>query len=223
MTQKPHILVVDDDERLRSLITQYLSENGFFVTAAKHAGEARQVLARFAVDAMVLDVMMPGETGLEFLGSLDVGQRPPTLMLSARGEPDQRIEGLEMGAQDYLPKPFEPKELVLRLRTILGRMETVSQVRFGEYEFLPGALQLKKNGEAVHLTGGEAQMLKALADQCGSPISREALAQSLALSSTDRSIDVQITRLRKKIETNPGKPVYIQTVRGKGYMLAAVK
>lgn len=223
MSEKLHILVVDDDDRLRGLMAQYLGEQGFYVTPVGDAKQARAMLSRFAVDAMVLDVMMPGENGLAFLASLPAVARPPTLFLSAQGEAEQRISGLEAGAEDYLAKPFEPKELVLRLRTILRRHSTSQRVRFGAYEFSLSSQQLQHAGVPVHLTGGEVQLLKILAAHVGRPVSREMLAKVLAGEISDRGIDVQVTRLRKKIEVNPAKPVYIQTVRGVGYLLAAIR
>lgn len=218
MADKPHILVVDDDDRLRALIEEYLSSQDFYVTAAADAAAARQMLARFQFDALVLDVMMPRESGLALLSSLNA-PRPPVLFLSARGEAEARIAGLEAGAEDYLAKPFEPRELVLRLRSLLRRAALAGPVRFGEYLFDTASMQLRQSGAPVSLTGGEAQLLKALAATPGQAVSREKLAQ--LLGGEARSVDVQITRLRKKIEANPAKPVYIQTLRGAGYLLAA--
>lgn len=220
-TPKPHILVVDDDDRLRGLMHEYLSQQGFYVTPCTGAAEARKVLERFTPDAMVLDVMMPGESGLEFLSGMEASQKPPTLFLSAQSQPHQRIDGLEAGAEDYLTKPFEPKELVLRLKTILRRRGISQRLRFGDYVFDLSSQQLECRGEALHLTSSEQQLLKTLAQQAGQPVSREKLGQALSLAASDRGIDVQVTRLRKKLEANPAKPVYIQTVRGVGYLLAA--
>ncbi len=219
---KPHILIVDDDDRLRILLRKFLNEQGFMVSVAANADEARAQLGWFAFDLIILDVMMPGETGLEFLSYL---RKTPTavLMLSAMGEADDRIKGLEGGAEDYLTKPFEPKELVLRLRTILKRrankpIQTLL-VGFGEFVFDANTSQLKKAGEQVALTSGEAAILKLLAKELGAPVSREQLAAVLPGSAGERSIDVQITRLRKKIEESEGRPVHLQTVRGAGYVL----
>lgn len=219
---KPHILVVDDDDRLRSLLSKYLSEQGFLVTAAESAAEARQKMAAFIFDLLILDVMMPNETGLEFLASMK-DKHVPTLMLSAMGEAEDRISGLELGAEDYLTKPFEPKELVLRLRAILRRVsaqEEKSQiVQFGTFRFDLKNSQLKRGDELVHLTSNEAFMLKILAQQAGNPVSREELAKLMPSSGSERSIDVQMLRLRKKIEENDSKPLYLQTIRGAGYVL----
>jgi two-component system phosphate regulon response regulator OmpR len=223
---KPHILVIDDDDRLRSLLSKYLREQEFLVTSAASAEEARAKMAVFVFDLLVLDVMMPNETGFEFLAS-HKGEHIPTLMLSAMGETDDRIKGLELGAEDYLIKPFEPKELVLRIRAILRRVgaqeEKSNIVQFGEYRFDLQALQLKRGEEIVHLTSSEAQILKLLANQAGSPVSREEISAQITGGGNERSIDVQMLRLRKKIEENDSKPLHIQTVRGAGYVLYAQK
>jgi two-component system, OmpR family, phosphate regulon response regulator OmpR len=223
---KPHILVVDDDDRLRLLLSKYLSEQGFMVTAAASAAEARKKLAVFIFDLLILDVMMPEETGLELLASLR-DKKTPVLMLSAMGETEDRISGLELGAEDYLTKPFEPKELVLRIRAILRRTsahEEKSQIiQFGTFRFDLANLQLKRADEVVYLTSNEALMLKLLAQQAGTPISREELSKLMPGSGNERSIDVQMVRLRKKIEENDSKPLYIQTIRGAGYVLYAQK
>lgn len=225
-SDKPHILVVDDDDRLRLLLSKYLSEQGFMVTSAASAAEARRKMAAFIFDLLILDVMMPGETGLELLASLK-DNSTPVLMLSAMGEAEDRISGLELGAEDYLNKPFEPKELVLRIRAILRRVSAQEEkslvVQFGAFRFDLANLQLKKDNEIVYLTSNEALILKLLAQQAGTPVSREELSRLMPGSGNERSIDVQIVRLRKKIEENDSKPLYIQTVRGAGYVLYAQK
>lgn len=220
----PHILVVDDDDRLRVLLKKFLSEQGFMVTAAANSAEARRKMAWFVFDAVVLDVMMPGETGVELLQSLPEEGKGNVLMLSAMGEAEDRVRGLEVGAQDYLVKPFEPKELVLRIRTILRRTQPGKgrmRVNFGDYSFDLSRGQLKKGDEAVYLTTGEAALLRRLAEQAGKPVSREDLAVVLG-GGNERTVDVQITRLRKKIEEE-GRPLHLQTVRGAGYVLYADK
>lgn len=226
MTDKPHILVVDDDDRLRLLLSKYLSDQGFMVTAAASAAEARRKLSAFIFDLLILDVMMPGETGFELLASLK-NNNTPVLMLSAMGEVEDRINGLELGADDYLNKPFEPKELVLRISAILRRVAAQEEkslaVQFGVFRFDLANLQLKKGEEVIYLTSNEALMLKLLAQQAGTPVSREDLSKLMPGSSNERSIDVQMVRLRKKIEENDSKPLYIQTVRGAGYVLYAQK
>jgi two-component system, OmpR family, phosphate regulon response regulator OmpR len=220
--EKPHILVVDDDDRLRALLKKFLSEQGFMVSAASDAEQARRMIASFIFDLMVLDVMMPGESGLEFLSSLAPKGKLPVLMLSAMGEAEDRVSGLEIGAEDYLVKPFEPKELVLRIKTILRRSdalrEKAASVAFGQYQVDLGNGQLKRGSEIVSLTSAEAAILKLLAENAGTPVSREALSSLTPGGGSERSVDVQITRLRKKIEDSD-KPIYLQTVRGAGYVL----
>jgi len=219
---KAHILVVDDDDRLRALLKKFLREQGFMVTAAADADEARRKLAWFAFDLIVLDVMMPGESGFDLLASLTKEQRESVLMLSAMGEAEDRIKGLETGAEDYMVKPFEPKELILRIATILRRRTAQSDkakiVAFGDYRFDMSACQLKRDAENIYLTSSEVAILKLLAENTGKPVSREELSKLMG-GGNERTVDVQITRLRKKIEESEGKPVYLQTVRGSGYVL----
>ncbi|MDE3016133.1 MAG: response regulator [Pseudomonadota bacterium] len=221
---KPHILIVDDDDRLRSLLKKFLGEQGFIVTPAADSREARRKLGWFVFDLIVLDVMMPGESGLSLLESLRNVQPAPVLMLSAMGESDDRIRGFETGAEDYLAKPFEPKELVLRIRAILRRAAAqtarAKSVAFGEYRFDFVTGQLKRGQENISLTSSEAAILKRLAENAGKPIARDALSMLMSASS-ERAVDVQITRLRKKIGESAGRPVYLQTVRGAGYVLYA--
>ncbi len=223
MADMPHILVVDDDVRLRELLQQFLSEQGFFVSTARDAASAREMLSFFAVDGMVLDVMMPGESGMQLAQSLG-RTAPPTLMLTAMGEAADRVAGLEAGVSDYLVKPFEPKELVLRLRNILARERSgvAADIHFGDFRFELSSQKLFRDHEPVYLTSSEALCLKVLADYAGQPVARERLAELTnngAGKGNERSVDVQINRLRKKIEPVPGRPVYIQTVRGAGYVL----
>lgn len=223
---EPHLLVVDDDARLRGLLHRYLSDNGFRVTLAADAAEARSSLTSFAFDLIVLDVMMPGETGIELTRSLrgeTRQKRVPILLLTAMGESEDRVNGLEQGADDYLPKPFEPRELVLRIRNILDRRGTAAEaagsVRFGAFRFDLGRNELFRGGEPVHLTSAEAGLLAALAARAGEAVSREDLSQSAPFSGNIRNVDVQMTRLRRKIESDPRYPRYLQTVRGTGYAL----
>ncbi|HEU0070058.1 MAG TPA: response regulator transcription factor [Alphaproteobacteria bacterium] len=231
----PHVLVVDDDRRLRDLLQRYLSENGFRVTTAGDAALARAKLASLAFDLIVLDVMMPGESGLDLTASLRQQSRVPILLLTAMGEAEDRIRGLERGADDYLPKPFEPRELVLRIKTILTRVREPAPrptppqlLRFGDYLFAPGRDELRKGADILRLTTGEAALLRALAETPGAPVSREELSRRVngngtgndsADASATRAIDVQVTRLRRKIEPDPKEPRYLQTVRGQGYIL----
>lgn len=222
---KPHLLVVDDDSRLRALLKRFLSEQGMMVSAAADAPEAREMMKWFAFDLLVLDVMMPGESGLELLASVLKKQPVPVLMLSAMGEAQDRIKGLEIGAQDYLAKPFDPKELVLRIKTILTRAPAaaapVRTVAFGPFVFDVQSALLTRAGEPILLTTSESALLLLLARQAGKPVSRESLARNMPGAISERSVDVQVTRLRKKIEESEGKPLFIQTVRGAGYMLQA--
>jgi two-component system, OmpR family, phosphate regulon response regulator OmpR len=219
---KAHILVVDDDDRLRALLKKYLSEQGFMVTAAAETAEARRKLNCFLFDLVVLDVMMPGESGLDLLSSLKDTRQQPVLILSAMGEAEDRIKGLEIGAEDYLSKPFDPKELVLRIKTILRRSAAPKRkdITFGHFRFDLAASNLVKGKENIHLTSSELAMLRRLAERAGHPVSREELAGLVPGVSSERSVDVQITRLRRKIEDG-AKPKYLQTVRGKGYVLYA--
>jgi two-component system phosphate regulon response regulator OmpR len=223
---EPHLLVVDDDVRLRALLRRYLSDNGFRVTLAADAAEARASLTSFTFDLIVLDVMMPGETGIELTRSLrheTRQQRVPILLLTAMSEPEDRVSGLEQGADDYLAKPFEPRELVLRIRNILERRgatgQTAGSIRFGAFRFDLGRNELFRGGELVHLTSAEAWLLASLATRAGEAVSREDLSQSAPFSGNVRNIDVQMTRLRRKIEPDPRYPRYLQTVRGTGYAL----
>lgn len=227
MTQAaPHILVVDDDERLRNLLHKYLGEQGFFVSTAANTKEAEELLAVFATDAMVLDVMMPGETGVAFARRLrERASAPPVLLLTARGEVEDRIAGLEAGAADYLAKPFAPKELLLRLTNLVARAQQANEakraVRFGEYRFDLVQGRLSKNDEAIYLTSSEIDCLRILGQSAGTPVTRETMATTLGDVTNERSVDVQINRLRKKIEAVPGKPIYLQTIRHAGYVLYA--
>lgn len=222
---KPHILVVDDDDRLRRLLEKFLSEQHYLVTTVESAARARSLLENFRFDVAVLDVMMPGETGLQLLETLPEKTRPPILMLSAMGEVDDRIKGLEVGADDYLPKPFEPKELLLRIHAILRRYQKEEPQHgvlvFGDYRFDSSAGRLEKGGAVIALTSAESGMLALLAAQPGQPLARELLAGALPGTVNERSVDVHMSRLRKKIEDNDGRPHFVQTVRGKGYVLYA--
>ncbi len=219
-----HILVVDDDTRLRALLRRFLQEQDFAVSAAKDANEARFFLQQYKFDLLIVDVMMPGESGIEFLTSLRKENNVPVIMLTAMGEPGDRISGLEAGADDYLPKPFEPKELVLRIKNILKRTpqnkDTLTTLNLGLclYDAVKKELT-NKQGEIIHVTPVEQMLLNVLSQKPGQIFTREQLAQILGAGQSPRSIDVQITRLRKKIEKDSKNPRYLQTIRGKGYML----
>jgi two-component system phosphate regulon response regulator OmpR len=217
-----HILVVDDDERLRALLQRYLTQNGFRVTAAAGPQDARLLMKSMAFDLLIVDVMMPGESGLDLTRSVRAQSQVPILLLTARGEPEHRIEGLETGADDYLPKPFEPRELVLRCAALLRRATPPPpahrEVKMGDAVFDPDRGELRRKGKPVRLTSSEAALLKLFAMNAGRPFSRTDLCSRLGVS-LERSIDVQVTRLRRKIEEDPKLPLYLQTVRGIGYVL----
>jgi two-component system, OmpR family, phosphate regulon response regulator OmpR len=220
---EPHLLVVDDDARLRALLRRYLLDNGFRVTLAADASEARANLASFAFDLVVLDVMMPGESGLDLTAALRREGRVPVLLLTAMAEPEDRVNGLEQGADDYLAKPFEPRELVLRIRNILQRRPAAdaaaTEMRFGGCRFDVMRGELFRGGDVVHLTAAESGLLSALAQKAGQAVSREELSLATPFSGNARNVDVQMTRLRRKIERDPRFPRYLQTVRGTGYVL----
>ena len=222
--EAPHLLVVDDDERLRGLLRRYLADNGFRITLAADAAQARLKLKSLQYDLAIVDVMMPGENGFELTASLKAERRVPVLLLTAMAEAENRIHGLEQGAEDYLVKPFEPRELVLRIRNILARAAvdgtaTAGEARFGGFRFDLKRAELWRGDEPVHLTTAEAALLSALAGRPGTPVSREQLAEEAQFSGNVRTVDVQMTRLRRKIERDPRFPRYLQTVRGIGYVL----
>lgn len=218
----PHVLVVDDDHRIRDLLARYLVENGFRVTPAADTTAARAAMRGLSFDLVVLDWMMPGENGISFARELKATQPVPICMLTAQSEPEHRIEGLEAGVDDYVSKPFEPRELVLRLKNILGRGRQQSprgeEVKLGELMFHIGRGELKRGEESVKLTERERDLLRLFAQRPGQPIARHELGGDDQTGS-ERAIDVQINRLRRKIETDPSNPVYLQTARGKGYVL----
>jgi two-component system phosphate regulon response regulator OmpR len=220
----PHILVIDDDTRIRNLLRQFLTENGFRITVAGNADEARRQLAGLDFDLLILDVMMPGESGVELTKSLREQKDVPILMLTALSETDSRIAGLEAGADDYLPKPFDPRELILRINNILRRggpstTPKVEQLVFGPYTFQIARRELKKGGEPLKLTDREQEILAIFAARAGETIPRHELVVGEA-DVSERTIDVQINRLRRKIERDPANPVWLQTVRGVGYRLS---
>ena len=216
----PHLLVVDDDQGIRTLLGRYLRREGYMVTTAKDADEATRTLGTLAFDALVLDVMMPGEDGVSLTRRLRAGSSVPILLLTARDAPEDRIGGLEAGADDYLAKPFEPRELALRLERLLSRHPQAD--RSGPLRFGENVLDLRKGtlvraGAPVRLTGAELTLLRTLAAKPGAGISRALLAEKTG--GHDRSVDVQVTRLRRKIEDDPRTPAHLQTVRGVGYAL----
>jgi two-component system phosphate regulon response regulator OmpR len=225
----PHLLVVDDDRRIRDLLSRFLLSEGYRVTTAESAAEARAKLEGLSFDLLILDVMMPGETGFEFAKALRVSSTVPILMLTARDEKAKRIEGLSIGADDYVGKPFEPRELSLRIANILKRARPaaappVESVRFGEFVFHIARGELRRGDEIIHLTDREREMLRVLAATPGETVPRLALAGNGGLGGNagsigERAVDVQVNRLRRKIERNPANPLLVQTVRGIGYRL----
>lgn len=220
--EQPHVLVVDDDDRLRVLLHRFLSGNGLLVTTAGDAADARRKLASVEFDMIVLDRMMPGESGLDFLVDVRRTNRVPVLMLTAMGESDDRIGGLAGGADDYLVKPFEPRELLLRIHAILRRALPSTppvEIRLGSVVFDPVREALTRDGRPIRLSGVEAALLRALAREPGAVLSREDLIARTGAPGGGRAVDVQVTRLRRKIERDPHLPRYLQTVRGRGYVL----
>ena len=222
--EAPHVLVVDDDRRLRELLARYLTDQGFRVTAAASAAEARARAQSVVFDAMVLDVMMPGENGFDYARSVRETSRVPILMLTARSNPNDRVMGLEIGADDYLPKPFEPRELTLRLNNIIKRgvrprAVAAESVTFGPFAFRIDRGELRRDDELIRITDREREILTILAMAGGANVEREQLAGSGG-AAMERTVDVQINRLRRKTEVDPANPVFLQTVRGVGYRLA---
>ena len=220
----PHLLLVDDDARIRTLLSRFLSENGYRVTSAASAAEARSRAAGLVFDLMILDVMMPGESGVAFAASVRQTSDVPVIMLTALGEPDDRIRGLETGADDYVTKPFEPRELLLRIGSLLRRAAAAPSsataqdaIVFGDFSFNLARGELRRGGEIIRTTERERELLRLLGERRGGAVSREALATNG--EGSERAVDVQINRLRRKIEHDPANPVLLQTVRGSGYRL----
>ena len=226
----PHVLAVDDDDRIRRLLAQYLTKNGYMVITAEDAIMARAILKKYDFDLCVLDVMMPGEDGLSLAPHIQKSYDIPVLLLTAKTESYDRIAGFEAGADDYLAKPFEPKELLLRIKSILKRTrkdvlndnkaQAILKLHGKTYDTKKQQIY-NSNAELISLTEGEQNLLHALAQKVNIPIRREMLAAQLDMEVNDRAVDVQITRLRKKIEEDPANPTIILTLRGKGYMLKA--
>ncbi len=226
----PHLLIVDDDERIRGLLRKFLQRNGFLVSVARDAAHARSVLSGLEFDLIVMDVMMPGETGVDLTRSLRETLETPILLLTAKGETEDRIAGLEAGADDYLAKPFEPKELLLRINAILRRMpepepENIApkMLNLGTIRYDIERAELMQGDQLVRLTATEVQLMRIFSENLREPVSRTKLVEDLGRDkgqAQERAVDVQITRLRRKIEADPKQPRYLQTVRGEGYMLA---
>tara|TARA_B100001996_G_scaffold343691_1_gene298958 strand:+ start:357 stop:1061 length:705 start_codon:yes stop_codon:yes gene_type:complete len=229
---KKHILIVDDDTRICDLLEKFLSKNGYLVSAVNSAEQARQILAGLEFDLIILDVMMPRESGIELTSHLREKNKTPIILLTAKGDAEDRILGLEAGADDYLPKPFEPMELLLRIKAVLRRTgensiyrDNISQIlSFGEVSFDTERNELWNHQNLIYLTSSESKIMQIFAKSIGVPITRFDLIRALRTDGkpmNDRAIDVQITRLRRKIETNPKEPRYLKTLRGIGYMLTA--
>jgi two-component system phosphate regulon response regulator OmpR len=221
----PHLLVVDDDRRIRDLLSRFLAGEGYRVTTADNAADARAKLGGLSFDLLVLDVMMPGETGFDLARSIRTGSNVPILMLTARDAAESRIEGLALGADDYLAKPFEPRELSLRIANILKRAQPaaaapVESVRFGPFVYHLARGELRKGDDVIRLTDREREMLRILSQTPGETVSRAALAGG-GEQVSERAVDVQVNRLRRKIEQNPANPLFVQTVRGIGYRLVS--
>ena len=230
--EKKHILIVDDDTRICDLLEKFLSKNGYLVSAVHSAEQARQILAGLEFDLIILDVMMPRESGIELTSHLREKNKTPIILLTAKGDAEDRILGLEAGADDYLPKPFEPMELLLRIKAVLRRTgenliykDNINQIiSFGELSFDTERNELWDHQNLIYLTSSESKIMQIFSKSIGVPITRFDLIKALRTNGkpmNDRAIDVQITRLRRKIERNPKQPRYLQTLRGIGYMLTA--
>ena len=219
-----HILVIDDDDRLRKLLKEFLTKNNFNVCTSRNAEKAKIVLQEFCFDLIILDVMMPGKTGIEFLIEMNNNFTTPVLLLTALDQITDKIKGLKSGADDYLTKPFEPEELLLRVNNILKRTKTIIKqeikfLKFGDFHWDNLLNKLTKNGEYVHTTTLENELLTIFANNLGYYMNRIELCKSLNINFNSRNVDVGITRLRKKIENNPKNPQYILNARGKGWLL----
>ena len=216
-----HILVVDDDDGIRSLVKKYLNENKFLISTAENAEDAKKKIELIKFDLIILDIMMPGKSGLEFIQENKKKLETPIILLTAKGEPSERIEGLEIGADDYLPKPFEPKELILRIKNILNKTKKVNQKRVIEFDKIKidlNKLMILKNNKKFKINNTEKIILEKMINNPGKTFSRENIGSIINLDK-ERSIDVIITRLRKKIEVDPKNPKFLQTIRGAGYVL----
>ena len=218
---KSHILVIDDDEGIRSLLKQFLNENGYLVNTASNASEAQEKISIIKFDLLVLDIMMPGKSGLDFISENKKYLDTPVILLTAKGEPEERVEGLEIGADDYLPKPFEPKELLLRIKNIIKKStspDILASSKIGNAELNLNKMTIKLNEKVQKINSTEKKVLLKMLASPGKIFSRSEIGK-ISQISKERSIDVMITRLRKKIESNPKNPKFLQTIRGSGYVL----
>ena len=216
-----HILVVDDDDGIRNLVKQYLNQNNFLVTTAHDAEDAQNKVEIIKFDLVVLDIMMPGKSGLEFISENKTKLFTPIILLTAKGEPSERIEGLEIGADDYLPKPFEPKELILRIKNILSKSKKQKLKRIIEFETIKidlDKLYITKESKQFKINNTEKIILEKMINSPGEIITRQTIGKMIKIDK-ERSVDVIITRLRKKIEDDPKNPKFLQTIRGEGYVL----
>lgn len=221
-----HILVIDDDQRLRALLRKFLENNGFRVSDVEDTNQAKIIMKSIIFDLLVIDVMMPGQNGLDFLKEIRIKNNIPTLMLTAMSSPENRLDGLEIGADDYMTKPFEPRELLIRIQNILKRFipsikknNNNDQIKFGPFLFNYNNLNLYKNGKSVHLTTSEQKLLNCFAKASNKALSRDNINNLLGGNIETRSIDVSVVRIRRKIEEDQRYPIYLQTVRGVGWML----
>ncbi len=218
---KAHILVVDDDNGIRELVKEYLDQNNFLVSTAKDAEDAQEKISLIKFDLIILDIMMPGKSGLEFLTENKTILDTPIILLTAKGEAIDRIHGLEIGADDYLPKPFEPKELILRIRNILDKTNTtknISDIEIGNIKINLNKMLIYKKNKQIKMNNTEKKIFEKMLGYPGRVFSRESIGRLIKIDK-ERSVDVIITRLRKKIEDNPKNPKYLQTIRGEGYVL----
>ena len=216
-----HILVVDDDDGIRNLVKQYLNQNNFLVTTAHDAEDAQNKVEIIKFDLVVLDIMMPGKSGLDFISENKTKLFTPIILLTAKGEPSERIEGLEIGADDYLPKPFEPKELILRIKNILSKAKKLKLKRIVEFETIKidlDKLYITKESKQFKINNTEKIILEKMINSPGEIITRQTIGKMIKIDK-ERSVDVIITRLRKKIEDDPKNPKFLQTIRGEGYVL----
>ena len=219
---KKHILVVDDDQKIKELISQYLIEQNFIVTTAESSAEAKDRMELFSFDLIVLDIMMPGQDGLDLTREIRLKTDLPIILLTAKGDPSDRIKGLELGADDYVPKPFEPKELLLRIKNILNKIKKLKEVNeiinFGEAKLYIKKMIIKNKQNVFKINASEKKLLEEMILSAGKVFDRNDISKLIDLKK-ERAVDVMITRLRQKIEPDPKNPVYLQTVRGNGYVL----
>lgn len=219
---KIHILIIDDDEKIRDLLKQYLKNNNFFVSTAINASDAEEKLKIIKFDLAIIDIMMPGKDGLQLTKEIREKIDLPIILLTAKGEPEDRVRGLELGAEDYLPKPFEPKELLLRIKNVIKRIKknkyVITSIKIGKASINMKKMEIQKEKKVIKINASEKILLENMIGSAGKIFSREEISKITNLTQ-ERSIDVLVTRLRQKIEPDPKNPKYLQTVRGTGYVL----